>query len=142
LEGGAKPVYTMAKWHSGLRSVRTGIILPYSLPVYSSVWQEVDLPSHLTEAHLSLYHFTVGWPENTDDLYLYVTRASDGTTLLRERWMSWEQTWHAYTVDLSTALLPYAGQRVRVRIGAYNDGVGMTAVYVDDVEFWVAGSPY
>lgn len=140
LDGGVKPVYTMARVHSELRSIRLGIILPQSQRVWSSIWQEVDLPSHITEAHLSLYYFPVGWPEYTDDIYLYITRASDDTTLFSDRWMRWEQTWHPYTVDLSARLLPYAGQRIRVRIGVYNDGEGMTAVYVDDVELQVAGS--
>ena len=137
LEGGIKPVYTMARVYSGDRSIRLGIILPESQPVWSSMWQEVDLPGDIKGAELSLYYFPVGWPEDVDGIYLYVTRASDGLILLSERWMQWEQSWHAHTVDLSARLLPYAGQRIRVRLGAYNNGDGMTAVYVDEVELWV-----
>jgi hypothetical protein len=140
LEGGFKPVYTMARVYSGVRSIRLGIILPQSQPVWSSIWQEVDLPSHITEARLSLHYFPVGWPEDTDYIYLYVTRASDGTTLFSGRWMQWEQTWQSYTVDLLSHLQPYAGQRVRLRIGVYNDADGMTAVYLDEVELQVAGT--
>jgi hypothetical protein len=51
--------------------------------------------------------------------------------------MQWEQAWHLYTVDLLSRLQPYAGQRIRLRVGVYNNGDGMTAVYVDDVELWV-----
>ena len=69
-----------------------------------------------------------------------MTRASDGTTLFEQRWKQWDQTWYPYTVDLLSALQPYAGQGIRLRIGVYNDGDGMTAVYVDDVELWVGGS--
>jgi hypothetical protein len=138
-EGGAQPLYSLARAHSGVRSMRLGIIQPQSQPVWSSIWQEVGLPDHITEAGLSLYYFPVGWPEDADDLYVYVTRASDGATLFSDRWMQWEQTWHPYTVDLLSRLQPYAGQRVRLRIGLYNNGDGMTVVYVDDVELWVAG---
>ena len=136
-DGGAPPVYSMARAHSGARSMRLGIILPQSQAVYSSVWQEVDLPSRISEARLSLYCFPAGWPEDTDHLYLYVTRASDGAILFSDSWMQWDQTWHPYTVDLLSRLQPYAGQRVRLRIGLYNNGDGMTAVYVDDVELWL-----
>lgn len=139
-EGGIAPVYTMARAHSGVRSMRLGIILPQSQPIWSSIWQEVELPSQITAAHLALHYFPVGWPQDRDDLYLYVTRASDGTTLLVQRWMQWDQTWYPYTVDLLSALQAYAGQRIRLRIGVYNDGDGMTAVYLDDVELWVVGS--
>jgi hypothetical protein len=135
-EGGSPPVYTMIRAYDGLRSMRLGIILT-QLRVWSSIWQEVDLPGQIREARLLLHYFPVGWPEHTDDIYLYVTRASDGTTLFSERWMQWEQTWHSYTVDLLPQLQPYAGQRIRLRIGVYNDGDGTTAVYVDDVELWV-----
>ena len=132
-----RPAYTMVRAHTGLRSMRLGIILPSSVPVYTSIWQEVDLPGQMTDARLSLYYFPVGWPEDTDLVYLSVTRASDGTTLFSDHWMRWEQTWHSYTVDLLSRLHPYAGQRIRLRIGVKNDGDGMTAVYLDDVELSV-----
>jgi hypothetical protein len=140
LEGAVPPVYTMQRAHGGVRSVRLGIILPQTGAVYSSVRQEVDLPDHLSAALLSLYYFPAGWPEDADHLYLYVTRVSDGATLFSDSWMQWEQTWHAYTVDLLSGLQPYAGQRVRLRVGVYNNGDGMTAVFLDDVELWVAGA--
>jgi hypothetical protein len=125
--------------------MRLGIILPYSLPIYSSVWQEVDLPSQLTEARLSLYYFPGGWPEDADIIYLRVTRANDGTVLFSQNWMEWEQAWHlwsANTAHLTASLLPCAGQRIRVRIGLRNIEDGMTAVYLDDVELWVTGSGF
>ena len=137
-----RPAYTMVRAHNGLRSMRLGIILPASGLVYTSIWQEVDLPGHVTSARLSLYYFPVGWPEDTDFVYLSVTRSSDGTTLFADHWMRWEQTWHSYTVDLLSRLQPYAGQRIRLRLGVKNDGDGMTAVYLDDTELQVSGSGF
>ncbi len=142
LEGGSPPVYTMARAHSGERSMRLGIILPASQRIWSSIWQEVALPTFVTAARLSFYYFPAGWPEDTDDIYVYVTRAGDGVTLFSQRWMQWEQTWHSYSVDLLAELQPYAGQRIRLRIGVFNSDDGMTAVFVDDVELVVTGSGF
>ncbi len=86
---------------------------------------------------LSLYFYPVSTQVDTDDMYVVVYRADDGQTLRSYRWMDWHEAWNLHTIDL----LEFAGQRIRLQIGAYNDGSGATAVYVDDVELWVRLAP-
>jgi hypothetical protein len=113
--------------------MRLGLLSPYPAPVYSSVRQEVEIPSGISEARLYFYYFPVSWPEDTDYLYLALDRASDGTRLYSRRWIERFQTW----IPMSFDLLEYAGERVKVQIGVYNDGHGVTGVFLDDVELWV-----
>ena len=133
--GGAAPTYSTVYAHGGTRSMHLGIDAPYVGRVWSSVQQTVQLPPHLAAAELRFYFFPAGWPFDNDDLYLYIRRASDSVVLTSERWMEWQQAWHLHTLDLT----PYAGERIVLQIGLYNDGQGVTAVYLDDVELWVSG---
>jgi hypothetical protein len=133
--GGAPPVYSVVYAYGGLRSMRLGIDSAYAGRVWSSVQQTVRIPAHLATAELRFVYFPAGWPMDGDDLYLYVRRASDSVVLTSARWMEWEQAWHSYTLDL----LACAGEEVVLQIGLYNDGQGITSVYLDDVELWVSG---
>lgn len=133
--GGAAPTYSTVYAHGGTRSMHLGIDSAYAGRVWSSVQQTVQLPPALSSAELRLYFFPTGWPFDSDDMYLFVRRASDSVVLTSERWMEWQQAWHAHTVDLT----PLAGERIVLQIGLYNDGAGVTAVYLDDVELWVSG---
>ncbi len=133
--GGAPPVYSTTYARSGSRSMHLGIDAAYVGRVWSSVQQTIQLPAHLSAAELRLYFFPTGWPFDDDELYLYVRRASDSVVLTSQRWMEWQQAWHLHTVNLT----PYAGERIVLQIGLYNDGQGVTAVYLDDVELWVTG---
>jgi len=135
-QGGYLPGYSVSRARSGLRSMRLGIIAPYPLEVYSSVQQTVDIPSGATEALLSLYYFPVSSSEDSDYLYVVLYRASDHYRLRTMTWTERHQAWNLQTLDL----LEYAGQQIELRIGLYSDGQGVTAVYLDDVELWVAGS--
>lgn len=138
LQGGYLPGYSVSRARSGLRSMRLGIVAQYPSRVWSSVCQEVDIPAAVTEAQLSFYYFPVSWPVDNDYIYLVLATACDpsaGTELKRVVWMERNQDWNVQIADL----LPYAGQRVALRIGVYNDGQGVTAVYLDDVELWVGG---
>ena len=125
--------YSVSRARSGQRSMRLGIIAPFPAEAYSSVEQEFELPVGLTEAVLTLYYFPVSTVPPGDYLYVVLYRASDGTELHRFTWMERHQAWNLQTVDLTA----FAGQRVRLRIGLYNDGEGLSVVYLDDVEVWV-----
>jgi len=134
LQGGFAPGYSVSRAHKGLRSMRLGIVAPYSGGVWSSVRQEVAIPEDVSEAQLSFYYFPVSSPVDSDYMYFILRRARDGEELEKVIWMEREQAWNLRTLDL----LAYAGQAVQLWIGVYNDGQGITTVYVDDVELWVA----
>ncbi len=139
LQGGYLPGYSVSRARGGLRSMRLGIVAQYPARVWSSVCQEVDIPAAVAEAQLSFYYFPVSWPVDNDYIYLVLATACDpsaGTELERVVWMERTQDWNVQIADL----LPYAGQRVALRLGVYNDGQGVTAVYLDDVELWVGGN--
>lgn len=125
--------YSVSRAHKGLRSMRLGIVGPYPQPVYSSVQQTVEIPGAAAEALLSFYYFPVSSSVDADYLYLVLYRASDNVRLRTMRWMDRHQSWNLQSLDL----LEYAGERIRLQIGLYNDGQGVTTVYVDDVELWV-----
>jgi hypothetical protein len=134
LLGGYPPGYSLSRARSGRRSMRLGILAPYPQPVYSSVQQTLDIPGGATEAVLSLYYFPVSSSEDTDYLYVVIYRASDDARLRTDRRMDRHQAWNLWTLDLQE----FVGQSIRLQIGLYNDGQGVTAVYLDDVEVWVA----
>jgi len=134
LQGGFAPGYSVSRAHKGLRSMRLGIAAPYSGDVWSSVVQEVSIPEAVSEAQLSFYYFPVSSPVDSDYMYFTLERPTDHQELERAVWMERKQAWNLWTYDLSA----YAGQAVDVRIGVYNDGQGITTVYLDDVELWVA----
>jgi hypothetical protein len=134
LQGGAPPGYSVSRGHKGVRSMRLGILAPGTGGVWSSVRQAVSIPQSASEAQLSFYYFPVSSPVDSDYMYFILRRAGDGEELKREVWMEREQVWNLQTFDLQ----PYAGQTVELWIGVYNDGQGITTVYLDDVELWVA----
>jgi len=125
--------YSVSRARSGERSMRLGLVAPFPAEAYSSVEQQFELPSGVTEAVLSLYYFPVSTVPPGDYLYVVLYRASDGTELHRFTWMERHQAWNQQTVDLTA----FAGQEVRLRIGLYNDGEGLSVAFLDDVEVWV-----
>ncbi len=133
LQGGVAPGYSVSRAHKGLRSMRLGIVAPYSGGVYSSVRQDVAIPQGVAEAQLSFFFFPVSSPADSDYMYFIVRRVPDGQELDRAVWVNRKQAWNLWTYDLSA----YAGQTVQLWIGVYNDGLGVTTVYLDDVELWV-----
>jgi len=132
--GGFLPDYSWSRARNGLRSMRLGILAPYPHAVYSSVQQTVDLPAGATEAVLSLYYFPVSSSEDSDFMYVVIDRVSDGVRLRTYKRMDRQQAWNVWPLDLRE----FAGQSVSLQIGVFNDGQGVTAVYLDDVEVWVA----
>jgi hypothetical protein len=98
------------------------------------VQQTLHVPARATEAVLSFYYFPVSSSEDSDYLYVVIKRASDDARLRTVSWKDRHQAWNLRTMDL----LDFAGQSIRLQVGLYNDGQGVTAVYLDDVEAWVA----
>lgn len=151
-----RAAYSTAQQHSGNRSVRAGIVeTTNNVFSYSSVSQTVQIPTGIQTATLSLWLYTISTegalpsaasvdddatvqaiadaapdaPLAGDRQYVLLTNQQN-TVLARLLWTrSNARSWQPLTFDLT----PYAGQTVRVLIGAYNDGVdGVTAIFVDD----------
>ncbi len=115
--------------------MRLGVAAPYPARVWSSVKQTVVIPKEAEEAQLSFYYFPVSSPADSDRIYFLLKHPDTGAELEGEEWMEREQVWNVRTFDLRE----YAGQTVELWIGVYNDGQGVTTVYLDDVELWLAG---
>ncbi len=129
--------YSVSRAHNGFRSMRLGIDTGQNVYSFSSVQQTVTIPAGVSQAELSFYYFPLGAQTDGDRIYFVVLRASDSTVLQSVFWTEAQQAWHMRTFDL----LDYAGQMVTLRFGVKNDGLdGVTAVYVDDVELWVASN--
>jgi len=129
--------YSVSRAHSGSRSMRLGIDTSYNVYSYSSVQQTVDIPSGVTQAELSFHYFPVSPQVDGDRIYFCVLPTSDGSEPPCTFWTDHNQAWNRRTFNL----LGYAGQRVNLRFGVKNDGLGgITAVYLDDVELWVLSS--
>jgi hypothetical protein len=148
-------IYSTAQAHSGLRSLRTGILTPtdntYS---YSSGYQIVyNLPSGAQSIQLSFWlypvssgtlsgtpqRFPIGRPPEqtqlSDDQQHVLILDAYGNTLQTLLYMrSNAQTWQAYSYDLTA----YKGQTIQVYFGTFNNGYGgVTGLYVDDTALYV-----
>ena len=138
------PIYRAGRSRSrahgdSLWSMRLGSDTGYSLESWSAVEQTVDIPEGLTHAELSFYYYPVPGFEAGDSIYFWVLDATDDTVLHTERWMDDEGQWNQWNLRVSD-LREFAGRRVALRFGVYNDGLdGITAVYLDNVELRVAG---
>lgn len=143
--------YSMVKARTGERSMRVGIINPadnrYS---YSSVEQTVDVPAGATDAKLSfwLYPTSTGVLNSVtlDPPDFIPTNSTEGSmsydaqyVLIIDQWnqqhtllllRSNSMSWNHYEFNAGS----FAGQRIRVYFGVYNNGWGgVTGMYVDDV---------
>ena len=146
--------YTTTITHSGVRSMRAGIVEPgdnvYS---YSSFRQTVSVPTDTVGATLRFWLYPVSgdplgtlrhpvWPlaASIEDAalagdlqYVIVIDEDDVISWLVSQRTN-DQEWTLYELDVGS----YAGQTVKLQFGAYNDGEGgVTAMYVDDVSLEV-----
>jgi hypothetical protein len=141
--------YSMALAHSGVQSMRTGIVSS-SVDVYSysDAYQEITIPSNATSASLSMWFYpssaetttkllpkapTTGRFEDltlASDLQYILVLNESGFIVQNLLWQrSNSQTWTNVTFDL----LKYKGQAIRIQFGTFNDGIGgNTSMYVDD----------
>jgi hypothetical protein len=146
--------YSTARWHSGARSMRSGIVNAgdntYS---YSDFRQSVTLPSSLSSASLGVWFYPISGeaamtpvPEvPVSESFGDAVLASDVQYLLvLDAWGNWintlywnrtnNQSWVYKTFNLAG----YKGQTIKLQFGTYNDGwSGVTALYVDDASLWV-----
>lgn len=143
--------FTTTNVRSGSRSMRIGIEPgEENIASYSSARQLIDIP---TNANTTLSFWRYRWsgdanrsniasppsqfaywaersPLGYDAQYVLVLSES-GQVLATLDWdvkndLSWE--------NLSFDLSPYAGQRIKLHFGVYNDGIGgVTGMYIDDV---------
>jgi PKD repeat protein len=147
--------YTTATYHSGSRSMRTGIVEPtHNRESYSSARQTVTIPTDAVSATLRFWLYPVSGEPLADlapsvrlpagyQLHMIEEVALPGDTqyvLVLNQYNQWintlvwqrrnDQTWMFHQFDLGI----YAGQNIKLQFGVYNDGwYGVTAMYADDV---------
>jgi len=146
--------YSTLQAHSGMRSMRLGIVGTSNELSYSSARQRVTLPATATSAQLSLWLYPMSTemqqaafsPQiapvlNSPALTSAAPTAGDAQFILimddNEKILQtllWtldnSRTWKPYTFDMRA----YIGKSIWVHFGVYNDGAGgTTGMYVDDV---------
>jgi hypothetical protein len=153
--------YATAQAHSPTRSLRAGIDSGRNVYSYSGAWQAIDVPAQgsatasvwiytqstetqqaamvgpwadqnqLRDALLGLQRAPDGAaPQAGDSQYMFIQDAN-GNHLATVFWnLTNNRQWRRLEINLGA----YAGRRIRLYFGAYNDGAGgVTALYVDDV---------
>jgi hypothetical protein len=154
--------YSSATQHSGLRSMRTGILVSTDNRLaYSSARQTVEILPYVTSVKLTYwfyaasYDMAIGAEAPLDELppmpraglpfdlhdasgdaqYVLVLNPYDNTVRETLVWrLSNDRTWQPDIMSL----LRYAGQTIKLQFGTYNDGLGgVSYMYVDDVSLEV-----
>lgn len=146
--------YSTANFHTGSRSVLTGILTSETNKFsYSSTRQLVKIPNDASRATLRVWLY----PRSDESLSLALPGKLDGEQFGKDAlagdvqyvlvldqydniletllWMRDDsRDWLLYEFNLSS----YAGENIKIHIGTYNDGAfGRTAMYVDDVSLEV-----
>ena len=147
-------VYSPTKFHSGTRSMRTGIVaVGDNVYSFSDARQTVDIPSDSEKAKLTLWEY----PMSGEVSSLALPQIQLGTTfglaplsgdvqylLVLDRYDTWIDTliwqrsddrhWNSQTFNL----LNFAGMTITLQFGTYNDGKnGISAMYVDDFSLMI-----
>lgn len=137
LETRCPALYSVSRAHSGNRSMHLGIDTGANQASYSSVQQAVGIPAGVAQATLSFHYFPVTTQLDGDRFYFVIMRASDYAILRVVFATDMRQSWNLGSYDLRE----WAGQSIILRFSVKNDGLGgVTAVYLDDVEVWVASA--
>ncbi len=155
---GYPAAYSEAQAHTGVRSMRVGIITPGdNIESYSSIRQLIAIPADADSVTLDFWWYTVSGdtaalgpmpfrpgtrPEDTpllaDAQYVLVLNEANEILEYLLWQLSDDQQWSFHSFDLSA----YADQTIKLHFGAYNDGFGgVTGVYVDDVVLEVCTGP-
>ncbi|NJD60890.1 MAG: carboxypeptidase regulatory-like domain-containing protein [Anaerolineae bacterium] len=144
--------YSTVQAHSGARSMRTGILnLGENKYSYSDFRQAVPIPYGAAVAKASFWLYTLSGETKSMSQLEAITptgRPFEQTVLsgdlqyvlILDRYQNWIDTlvwqrtaegyWHYYEFDLRR----YAGQKIYLQFGTYNDGYnGITSMFVDDV---------
>jgi len=136
--------------HSGLRSMRSGIVYQaHNRYSYSDFRQTVSIPSGVSSAVLSFWAYPISGeayllplPERpTSPEFGQSAMAGDVQYLLvldyYGNWLDtlvWQRSNEQYWHFMQFNLKPYAGNTIILQWGSYNNGWdGVTAMYVDDV---------
>jgi hypothetical protein len=144
--------YSNAEYHSAFRSMRTGIVVlgdnTYS---YSDFRQLVNIPSSARNVTLSMWVLPIS--TGTENLsmpeVIAPTGKSFGETVLsddlqyllildqNQNWIDtlvWQRSNSHIWTNLQFDLHNYAGDKIYLQWGTFNNGTGgITAMYVDDV---------
>jgi hypothetical protein len=142
--------YTSAYAHGGNRSARTGILkTAENIYSYSSVQQLINIPADASSVTLRLWLYPLteeavsqalpakpesgkfGLTSLSNDIQYLLILDEDGNILETLLWFrSDKQQWSLYEFNLTG----YAGKRIKIHAGTFNDGSdGVTALLVDDV---------
>lgn len=143
--------YSSEVVHSGSRAMRLGIVSSDdNLPSYSSVRQEVTLPSGASNIALNFWFYELSGdantasvlvPDNIPFLWMYQEAANDAQYVLlldqNEQIVAtllWHTADNGYWINYLYDLTQYAGQTLFVHFGVYNDGLGgITSAWLDDI---------
>jgi len=143
--------YSYERAHSGVRSMRTGIVhTAQNKYSYSDAYQYAAIPNNITSAVLSMWIYPLSeeaanaplpaapaigeefgkTPLASDVQYVLVLEPYNNRIIDVLLWVrSDAQTWLNLVFDLSA----YAGRTIRIQFGTYNDGWnGVTTMFVDD----------
>ncbi|MGE5223061.1 MAG: hypothetical protein ACM3PY_11520 [Omnitrophica WOR_2 bacterium] len=142
--------YTSTRAHSGLRSMRTGIVnLADNKYSYSSTRQTVKIPAKVQSATLGFWIYPISGesamaplpriplgsefgnaPLYSDVQYVIVL---DSNAVMIDS-LVWQRTNDRAWEYFEFSLKPYAGQTIILEFGTANDGFdGVTSMFVDDV---------
>jgi len=134
LGGAFSAAYSTVEQHGGVQSMRLGIPPPnLDGYAYSSIYQDVYIPSSATSATLSFWYKP--YTEDTSGQDVQRVWLYDTSWSLREKVLevlSNSGTWTEHTWDVSS----YAGQTLRLYFSVYNNQYyyyGRTWMYLDDV---------
>jgi hypothetical protein len=126
--------YSTAVVHSGSWSMRLGITYQSDVYSYSSIYQQVTIPSNAATVTLSFWYYPIchdTFPNDWQTVAIYDPSWQLLLAYALPKSCSNSQTWTYRTFDLT----PYRGQTVMLYFDVRNDGVGnlKTAMYLDDV---------
>lgn len=120
--------YTAERAYTGRRALLLGILDGNNVKSYSSARQLMELPADATHAVLSFWYYPVSTDEAHDRQYALIL---DESNVYLEQLM-WTGANAQGWLYRQYSLTKYAGQRIKVHFGVYNDGAGgTTAMYVD-----------
>jgi hypothetical protein len=129
--------YSADEFHSGARSMRTGIVdASKNVYSYSSAWQQVTIPSGIKSANLTFWLFpqTINGIDGFDVQLMIILNNNKLEVERPVNMRSNERIWKSFQFDMKK----YAGQTVWIYFGTYNNGwTGTMAMYVDDVSLMI-----
>ncbi len=128
-----RPEYAINPVHSGMQSLRLGIIEDSNAVSHSAAQQQITVPTGGTST-LHWWVYTVSESNAGNDHQKLLLLKPDGVVLAT----LWDETGNARTWQEKTSdLTPFAGQQVILYFVVDNDGSGgRTGMYLDDVQLF------